>query len=1239
MITDVPSSSSSSSPSVKTRRWINHVFISFRGEDTRKGFTDHLYAALERRGCIKTFKDDHDLESGEIISEGLIKGIQESMFALVVLSPNYASSRWCLDELQNIVECREKFNQVVFPIFYGVEPSDVRYQRGTFEEAFRKHEERFKEEEGKVQRWRDALQKVASYSGWDSKDKGCIKTFKDDHDLESGEIISEGLIKGIQESMFALVVLSPNYASSRWCLDELQNIVECRKKFNQVVFPIFYGVEPSDVRYQRGTFEEAFRKHEERFKEEKGKVQRWRDALEEVASYSGWDSKDNHEAALIERIVDHIQKLLIPKLPSWVGNLVGVESRMKKLNSLIGMQLDDVRFIGIWGMGGIGKTTTARLIYESIKEQFNFSCFLANIREVSATNGIVDIQRELLSHLSVRSNYFHNLFDGVKIIANSLHNKKVLLVLDDISERSQLENLAGKQEWFGPGSRIIITTRNKHLLMTHGVHQTCELEGLVQEEALHLFCLKAFKQDQPKSKYQNLCNEVVEYTRGLPLALEVLGSHLCGRTPEAWHSALKQLRSSPHPEIQNSLKISFESLSSTEREMFLDIACFFKGMDKDEVVEVLENCGHFPQIGIEILIEKSLVTLGRVNTLEMHDLLEEMGKNIVFQESPNDPGKRSRLWSHDDISRVLTQNKGTEAIQAIVHYAQPYEARWSSEAFSKTSNIRLLKIRNACRLSHGLDCLPYALRVLDWLGCPLKTLPLTDQLDVVDINLSWSKIEQLWHGAKILHKLKCINLSFSSELNQTPDFVEVPNLESLVLQGCTSLTEIHSSVMHLKKLVQLNLKGCKRLKALPDFGNCMGHLEELRLDGTAVTELPSSLGCLVGLVLLHLQNCRYLVCLPDTIHKLKSLKVLNVSNCSKLRSLPECLQEMNNLEELDASNTAIEVFLNCFRVASAVCRPSLLIRLDLSYCKLLAESVPDGFCGLSLLRDLDLSGNNFVNLPSDISKHSTLEYLCLNSCKKLQSLPELPLSIKRVDASNCASLVTCKFHPSSKCSIIASPVQWHLPRERKSLLKGICFPRTRFDMVITGNEIPSWFAPQKSSSFAEIPFPHPSPPTEWLGFALCFLLVADRPLRYYHTGITCYTAKQTSANEIMVPDKDDWRAETHVISRKVPDMEPKLPHLYILFLSIGEYLERMHTDTSIGFGLRTNSRGSPLRIVQAGCRVVCMENIQDILGNHSHSLRRMLGSSSQGSGSSSRARSHGGWVKNAHRDRGGKVPH
>lgn len=163
-------SSSSSSPSIQTSKWTNHVFLSFRGEDTRQGFTDHLFASLERRG-IKTFKDDHDLKRGEVISLELNKAIEESMFSLIILSPNYASSTWCLDELQKIVECGKCFGgQGVFPIFYGVDPSHVRHQSGSFAKAFRKHEENFREDREKVQRWKDALREVAGYSGWDSKD-------------------------------------------------------------------------------------------------------------------------------------------------------------------------------------------------------------------------------------------------------------------------------------------------------------------------------------------------------------------------------------------------------------------------------------------------------------------------------------------------------------------------------------------------------------------------------------------------------------------------------------------------------------------------------------------------------------------------------------------------------------------------------------------------------------------------------------------------------------------------------------------------------------------------------------------------------------------------------------------------------------------------------------------------------------------------------------------------------------
>ncbi|TKY62661.1 TMV resistance protein N [Spatholobus suberectus] len=148
--------------------WKFHVFLSFRGEDTRTKFTDHLYAAFRGRG-FAVFKDDEELERGEVIALELPKAIEESLCSVVVLSPRYASSRWCLDELLRILESRTEFGRHVFPIFYDVDPSDVRHQRGSFAEAFAKHGERFGTD--KLRRWKQALTDVADLSGWTSKDK------------------------------------------------------------------------------------------------------------------------------------------------------------------------------------------------------------------------------------------------------------------------------------------------------------------------------------------------------------------------------------------------------------------------------------------------------------------------------------------------------------------------------------------------------------------------------------------------------------------------------------------------------------------------------------------------------------------------------------------------------------------------------------------------------------------------------------------------------------------------------------------------------------------------------------------------------------------------------------------------------------------------------------------------------------------------------------------------------------
>ena len=165
-ITSEIASSSSSSSSLS--KWEYDVFLSFRGEDTRNNFTDHLYAALDRKG-IWTFRDDKRLEKGTTISTELLNAIEKSKFTIIVLSINYASSSWCLDELVKIVECKEKAGLTVLPVFYGVDPSDVRRQTGSFAEAFAKHE--LMKNEEKLQSWRAALTKVANLSGWDTRNE------------------------------------------------------------------------------------------------------------------------------------------------------------------------------------------------------------------------------------------------------------------------------------------------------------------------------------------------------------------------------------------------------------------------------------------------------------------------------------------------------------------------------------------------------------------------------------------------------------------------------------------------------------------------------------------------------------------------------------------------------------------------------------------------------------------------------------------------------------------------------------------------------------------------------------------------------------------------------------------------------------------------------------------------------------------------------------------------------------
>jgi len=145
--------------------WIYDVFISFRGEDTRKTFVSHLYAALTNAG-IRTFLDEEELRKSEELGAGLRRAIEGSQMSIVVLSPNYAGSSWCLNELVHILHCRQTYGQVVIPLFYNVDPSSVRKQTAEFGKVLKVTA---KEKEVLMSKWRKALSDVANLSGWDAK--------------------------------------------------------------------------------------------------------------------------------------------------------------------------------------------------------------------------------------------------------------------------------------------------------------------------------------------------------------------------------------------------------------------------------------------------------------------------------------------------------------------------------------------------------------------------------------------------------------------------------------------------------------------------------------------------------------------------------------------------------------------------------------------------------------------------------------------------------------------------------------------------------------------------------------------------------------------------------------------------------------------------------------------------------------------------------------------------------------
>ncbi|KAI5312221.1 hypothetical protein L3X38_041394 [Prunus dulcis] len=979
-----------------------------------------------------------------------------------------------------------------------------------------------------------------------------IKTFKDDPKLERGTAISSGLFNAIQESMLAIVVLSPKYASSTWCLDELTEILQCMKS-KGTILPVFYNVDPSHVRKQSGTFADAFAEHEKRFREDIDKVKSWRDALTEVANLSGIDSKNECERKLIENIVEWVWEKVHRRF-KLLGSteLVGMKFIREQVDLLLAHPTDDVRFVGIWGMGGIGKTTIAKLVYDRISIHYEVKSFLANVREVSQRGDLVNLQRQLLS--PILKDQFTQVWDeqwGTSVIKNCLYNKKVLLILDDVSESSQLEKLAGEKDWFGKGSIIIITTRDKRLLVKHDIHISCKVEALGNDDALVLFSLNAFKKKEPEEGFLELSKGFVSYARGLPLALKLLGCLVYKRDQYEWKSELDKLQKIPNSEIIDLLKISYDGLDEMNKDIFLDVAFFHKGMFKERVIEILDCCGLYGHIGINALVQKSLLTIDiSNNTVEMHDLIQEMALEIVRRECSEEPGRRSRLCNCDDISHVFINNTATYKIKGIaLRMARLEMADWNCEAFSKMCNLKVLEFDNVI-ISSSPRILPNSLRIIKWSRYPSKFLPSSFQPNfLIALKMRESKLVRLWDGRKDLPNLKKMKLFGSKNLTTTPDFSGIPNLELLDFQFCKNLVEIHPSIANLKCLRSLDLGYCSKLKKIPEFSRQMKNLSTLNLSGMSIEKLSSSIGCLVGLSDLSLQNCKNLLGLPSEICNLKSLTELEVSGCSKIDKFPENMGEMECLQMLHLNGTAIRqlphsiVGLKKLRDLSLGGRsgsqpnksrfwwvlPRLngrkafvlasldglfsLKYLDLSNCGVCEGDLPGDIGFLSSLEKLSLSGNNFVSLPASIGCLSKLKLFWVNGCQSLEQLPDLSKLTLLVDINiaNCTSLKMLP-HLSSNCSLnngihfncancfvlidnegCDSIILKMLQRYLQPRVLRFIRPLYGFTILTPGRKIPEWFSNQSLGDSLTVELP-----TTWMGIAFCAVFEVQADLSDVH---------------------------------------------------------------------------------------------------------------------------------------------